>query len=456
MQSRIQSPISKQAAIIVDYNNASRRPDVRTITTHVRGRGLVSVLVRRMLAMEDETLADVCIEGDPVSTDFVADVTSKLSAAGLNVRAVLPFSDRAVIAAARLAEALGVSHDSPSRAERALSKIAYRVAESGQRDELEAQGFFVPRHAIVRSVKDIAAFQRTVQRQPFILKPSREGNNRGVVYVMPEASLDAAYGEAVRYADGGLLCEEYIPFDDEYSFDGVGDLSFITRKLSAGGRYPVEIGQVVPADIGPKVQARIRMAGRHVNRLVGQRTGAFHNEIRHCIRTNRVAVVEPNCRPAGMKIWSLAKRAFGVDFYEVWLEAALGRRVRTAPLRSLGIAAIRMLRAPRDGVFRVPKGFDPKAFTEEVSKVVESRLRDEFACGTRIEVYECEVLARDGVLVEATPRDNAGFMAHICVFFPGTTDAPIDAVLMVAERAWWSTIDPFVVATREPSRALIG
>src|SRR4029453_8524050 len=133
--------------------------------------------------------------------------------------------------------------------------------------------------------------------------------------------------EVSTYLSDGVICEELIPYRREFSFDGIGSLSFITEKISATGRYPVELGQVLPARITPRERNTISVAGRLANLLVGQRNGPFHNEITLSDDGHRAAVVEPNRRPAGMKIWTIASLVYQVNLYHLWVDQAFGEEI---------------------------------------------------------------------------------------------------------------------------------
>lgn len=86
--------------------------------------------------------------------------------------------------------------------------------------------------------------------------------------------------------------------------------------------------------------------------------------VRHCIECDllstdenvafpageETAVVEPNSRPAGMRIWDLAGLVFDFDPWAAWLNYS--RAGKSAPefVEQRGYAGIRMISAPADGV----------------------------------------------------------------------------------------------------------
>ncbi|MFD3537943.1 acetyl-CoA carboxylase biotin carboxylase subunit family protein [Streptomyces sp. NPDC058662] len=410
---RQESTMAKGPArfLLVDYN-LSRIEDVRRIRDYAdRAYGAPVTLVRARPTGADRLICDEVIDLDPLRPDFVEAGEKLLGARRAEFAAGVVFSDNAVRGGAELLRRLGLAVDSPELAEGAFCKLAYRRAEDGVREQLAAQRVMVPGFAEISSMEDLRAFAR---RHPdgFVVKPTKEGNNRGVVLVRFGDDLGAAFEEVRPYLADGVICEQIIPYDREYSYDGLGHLRFVTEKLSAVGRYPVEYAQVLPARVTEAGLASVERAGRQANVLVGQCDGPFHNEIKLSDDDRYAAVVEPNRRPAGMKIWSLAHWVYGIDLYHAWVDAAFGADTPGSLPEPTCSAATVMLGVTSDQLFD-PDGLRPGAtpFEDALS-----------ATAAALGLGAGELAARDFTwlvterrLLHAVPRDNADFAAQGCL-----------------------------------------
>jgi biotin carboxylase len=397
--------------LIVDYN-LTRIADVATIARHARTQhGMAILLIRASPGDHDEKLCDHVIDLDPMKIDFVPRALSALTPFRSRLKAGLVFSDNAVHSGALLLEKLGLPVDSATLALGAFSKLSYRAIEARVRDLLEAQGVMVPRFSEVTSIEDLYRFAET-HPEGFVLKPSCEGNNRGVVVVQRGDDLDAAFSTVRPYLHGGALCESFIPHTREFSFDGVGAHHFITEKVSATGAYPVEIAQILPARLFEHERLTLTRTGRLVNLLVGQVRGPFHNEIKLSDDGLQSAVVEPNRRPAGMKIWTLAEAVFGTNLYALWVDTALGLP-GSEPLRpASGQAATVMLGVADDGVFAPLSQEEGVALFDRVVAQVAGEYGIKAGACRQIEFGWLHTKPR---FIPALPRDNADFAAQACI-----------------------------------------
>ncbi|WP_114809667.1 ATP-grasp domain-containing protein [Paraburkholderia kururiensis] len=422
--------------LIVDYN-LTRVADVERMARHARsGYGASTVLIRPRPTARDYEIAEYVVDLDPLADGFVDTALDRLTRFTGRVHAGLVFSDNAVQRGAELLERLGLRTDSASLAEAAFSKSAYRESESRVRNLLEAQSIMVPRSV---GVADLDELRHFAAQHPdgFVLKPACEGNNRGVVIVHDGDDLVQAFALVQPYLHNGAIAEQLIPFRREFSFDGVGSMEFITEKVSAEGRYPVEIAQILPARITETERNTLTRAGRLANLIVGQRDGAFHNEIRLSDDGRRAAVVEPNRRPAGMKIWTLAQAVYGVDFYRQWVDVAFGNE-RSVPVRATSTeAATVMLGVPVDGRYERPEEEDAYALLRETVQ------RAEAACGIGnglIDVLEYAWLSPDAREIPAVPLENSDFAAQVCFAIDsGVVDLRL--LIPALRKAWLSVLD---------------
>jgi len=422
--------------LIVDYN-LSRIDEVRHLRDHARDRhGAQVVLVRADPTEADHRIADEVIDLDPLHDGFTEMGEKLLGDRREQIKAGIVFSDNAVRSGVELLERLGVPVDSPRLAQGAFSKYSYRLGEARVADLLAAQRIMVPAFAEIASLDQLRDFARA-HPGGFVVKPAAEGNNRGVVVVRSGDDLTAAFAEVLPYLEGGVICEELIPYRREYSFDGLGALTFLTEKISAPGRYPVEIAQVLPARVDQHERATLERAGRQANWLVGQCDGPFHNEIKLSDDGLRAAIVEPNRRPAGMKIWALARWVYGIDLHHHWVDAAFGTAADTGRLVPGCSAATVMLGVGSDRSFRphdVPAGADP--FADAVRATAE---RFGLAEG-ELAVTEFSWLSPERRDLHAVARDNADFAAQGCIVLRSDR-ADIRTVVHALRGAWSHALD---------------
>jgi hypothetical protein len=213
----------------------------------------------------------------------------------------------------------------------------------------------------------------------------------------------------------------------------------------------VERGQAVNAAIPAATLAAVERAGALANLMCGQRLGPFHNEVKVDPRDGRTAIMEPNRRPAGMFIWHLAGRVFGVNFFHLWVDQMVTGELPRALPAPRGTAAIRMLPAPIDGTFLAPSG-DRGALEEELFREVTGRMApsDETRA---IDLFDFAITAQEGAPVFALARDNSHFVARVCAHgvAPGAT---VTRALDRFEAAWLSAARRLVGAPRAPRAAL--
>ncbi|MBF9072805.1 ATP-grasp domain-containing protein [Streptacidiphilus fuscans] len=438
--------MTRPILLIVDYN-LSRIDEVRDLGDYARERhGATVVLVRSEPTEADRYLADEVIDLDPLRDDFSEIGAKLLDDRRERIKAGIVFSDNAVRSGAELLERLGVPVDCSHLAEGAFSKYRYRLGEARVAELLAAQRVMVPAFAEIASLDQLRDFARA-HPEGFVVKPAAEGNNRGVVVVRPGDDLTAAFGEVLPYLEGGVVCEEFIPYRREFSFDGLGSLTFLTEKMSAPGRYPVEIAQVLPAVVTDQERATLERTGRQANWLVGQCDGPFHNEIKLSDDGRYAAVVEPNRRPGGMKIWSLARWVYGVDLHRRWVDAAFGTATETPSLVPGRSAATVLLGVGSDRWFGpddLPVGADP--FTDAVQATGE-RLG---LVDGELTVTEFSWLSRERRHLHAVARDNADFAAQGCVVLHGGS-ADIRSVVHMLREAWVDALDGVLATPVERS-----
>lgn len=429
-------PLQAPVLLIVDYN-LSRISDVRHMRDHARERWNAETwLVRSAPQPHDLHISDRVIDADPLAADFVQQVLGQLGDDAARISAGIVFSDNAVASGSELLERLGLPVDDAGLALGAFDKLVYRISEKRISLLLDRLGVMVPDFERIGCINDVRNFALR-QAGGFVIKPTSEGNNRGVVVVAPGADCEQAFAEVAPYLDKGVLAEAFIPFTREYSYDGLGELWFITEKVSATGRYPVEIAQILPARLSDQERRAIRVTGEQVNRLVGQRIGPFHNEIKLSDRDYNTAVVEPNRRPAGMKIWTLAHAVHGLDLYAAWVDSVFSAAAPKELPSATCSAATVMLGVPRDMIVDVAGLGDIQTL---VDKALASAAQKLGMAKVDITLLECAWVTAPSRLIHAIPRDNSDFVAQACV---ALHDARVDIrdLVAVLREQWLEVLD---------------
>ncbi|MCV2884453.1 hypothetical protein OE749_07080 [Aestuariibacter sp. AA17] len=405
----------------------SRRKDLATISAYTNAKyGLKTLLLVEQALSIFESVCDEVIEvnlSDPNLDTLAAELLKEYRVCGGII-----FADKALQYGTVLFERLGIICDSTELALNAFNKATLRSTELEHFSSHRNEHHFIPAFAQIYSLQDLQAFA-TRFPDGFILKPTCGSASRGVLKLDSQSDLSAAYRQVECYLESGLMCEERIPTFSEFSFDGVGDVSFITEKIVAKGTYPVEIGQVLPAGIDISTTKKIEAHGRLMNGWVGQNVGAFHNEIAYLDHQGLTATVEANRRSAGMGIWNLANKVFGVNFFHLWVDLALGNTVTHTPLSPKGKAMSCMLGAT-------------EALLDDISDFtmqIEATLREEL--GHKIELFSLDWLNTRPLSVPIVPRSNDEFIAQANVYCSNSelsTESMFEQVQLAWERSLYS------------------
>jgi hypothetical protein len=327
-------------AVVVGYNN-TRSYDVEKIRKKVKNLFDAKLLL---------------VKKDPASNDFmVADyifdinlddhkqgckrVLDQLTESKLHVIAVLPFSDRGVVIGAQLANELCLPGYNANRVIAGLDKYKYRSLEKDAREALVSTIKFINYHypicIEITSEEQLLEVFRT--HGPLMCKAKCEGNKRGCHRISTEEDVKSAWLNAQQYMSDGVYIESYIDSKFEYSYDsagGSGASCWITEKrVDRNGKSRYETQDIVPAaNIATQTQDQLIHAGHDVSVISGGTNNnqwfAAHNELFWLPETQQIAVIEPNLRPSGGRIWDLATLAFEeFDPWEQWILTSAGMSI---------------------------------------------------------------------------------------------------------------------------------
>lgn len=267
---------------------------------------------------------------------------------GHRVAGVVTYDETLVVAAAQVADALGLPGLTPAGAESCRNKHRTRQL-------LTAAGLPQPRFALAESVAEACRAANEIGF-PVVLKPRGMGGSIGVVRADSPAEVEEAFGIARRASrsgprayERGVLIEELVT-GPEISVDGVtaaGDYrSFcIAHKEVGFPPFFEEVGHTVdgadPLLDDPEVQHVLTTA----HRALGIAWAMTHTELR--LTERGPVIIEVNGRVGGDLIPYLGMLATGIDPGQVAAQVAVGQapRLETSSRRCAGI---RFLYPPED------------------------------------------------------------------------------------------------------------
>lgn len=386
--------IKKNAVVILGYNN-TRINDVKKIKEKARHTlDAQTILCKLNPSFEDKQVVDYVIDVDlAANVKNVEMIIQEIEKMLLKIIAILPFSDPGTQLGALLGTHLKLPTFDPKFIDAALDKYIFRQYES-QASEKPLD--YYPIHAEkIFSLEQLKKLYQKYHGNLFV-KPAKEGNSRGCINLKDEKDLEAVWFQLTRYLEGGLVAEELMFDVHEYSWDHVAGYSWITEKKTTQNQYRAEIQQIVPAPLSKEISEKIQLAGVFMGKISGYQGGACHNEIFYDPSQDRVMAVEPNLRPAGMRIWDLAQIAFeDFDPWAIWLSWASGKDCSSLPLlKQKYYAGIRMITASNTGVLE--------------NLPIVTGLSTE-----HVDIIEVIWTKKMGDLVAVDPKDNSDFIGYV-------------------------------------------
>jgi biotin carboxylase len=233
-------------------------------------------------------LANFACAGDLVTArtqdeQNIGNLAAQLPRPG-GVRAVIPGLEYAVVAAAALAGSWGLPGIGLPAARILRNKALLR--ESAQR-----RGMRQPQWRRAAGPADVASF-REEHGGRCVLKPTKLQASVGVQLLGPHDDVGEAWEITAaadeprlraRYAaHTSYLVEEWL-HGSEISVEALvqeGEILFlnVTDKQLSGGRYPVELGHVVPATVSARANDEVRIAMADLVAAIGFRSGILHAE----------------------------------------------------------------------------------------------------------------------------------------------------------------------------------
>ena len=281
------------------------------------------------------------------------------------LRAVVAVDDQATLAAAAVAEALGLTQNPVAALRAAKDKALTRrlLAKAG-----------VPQPAWrVASLAADPAELAAATEYPCVLKPLTLSASRGVLRADGPAELQAAFETIRSLVDGAgeLLVEAFVP-GWEVAVEGLlrdGELTvlalFDKPDPLDGPTFPETI-YVTPSRLPREVQQRIGQLTADAVRALGLTDGPIHAELRG--HDDALWFLEVAARSIGGLCSRALRFGIGVSLEELILRHALGLPLESTE-REASAAGVLMLHTVKAGTFREVRGLEAARALPRVEEV---------------------------------------------------------------------------------------
>jgi biotin carboxylase len=233
-------------------------------------------------------------------------------------------SDRAVVAVAAVAEALGL----PGIGVDVAVGLTHKVE---MRRRLDRAGVPQPRFGSARTLEEARAAVEHVGF-PLVIKPADSGGQRGVFRLDSADELADAFPRSLELSRGGeVIVEEFVEGMEMNAMAVVRDgavthLTLSDRHRPPGAGFAVGWIHAYPAQLNGDGTARAEAMIETTLLALGLRNGiGFPQLIAH--PDGRILMIEVAARIPGGQMADLVRHAVGVDLVEVALRLALGEPV---------------------------------------------------------------------------------------------------------------------------------
>lgn len=272
---------------------------------------------------------------------------------------VIPALEYSVVAAALLAEHLGVPGAGSPAAHIFTDKIELRRMA-------EKAGIPGPRFAEVRNTGELsyAVADLSPNGKDLVLKPANRAGSVGVEMFSPSSDLSAVWARTTTATDAQLVPNRELSWRYlvEERMEGAevsveclvvnGIMRFVnlTDKITAGGVHPVELGHIVPGPMAESHRSHLVDLMERLIRATGFCTGILHAE--WFLTPTGPGLVECAARIPGDRITDLISHAYDQEFLPEYLTVLRGSlpQMRQNPRQA---SAIFFLQSPPGQVLSV-------------------------------------------------------------------------------------------------------
>ena len=356
------------------------------------------------------------------------------------IEAVIGVDDVTAVAAAAVAEAVGLSHNSVASVTAARNKRLMRESLSGQ-------GIAVPRHTVFPLDGDPREFAKQVA-YPCVVKPLILSASCGVIRANDEEEFRDAFNRVgVLLTNLGLqardeqarwiLAEDFIP-GIEVALEGLltqgalQPLAMFDKPDPLNGPFFEETIYITPSRLSFELQQNVVACASRTAEALGLREGPVHGEFR--VNEHGVWLIEMAGRSIGGRCSRTLDFASGMSLEELILRHAL--RMPLPPLtRQKQSAGVMMLPIPYGGILRDVRGqIEAKAVPGIVELTITAEPGDELVPlpeGTR---YLGFLLAR-GATPEYVERALRDAHRRLTVVISASPSTPSDSSSSSRSRA---------------------
>ncbi|WP_067927978.1 ATP-grasp domain-containing protein [Alicyclobacillus shizuokensis] len=245
---------------------------------------------------------------------------------GLDVSAVVSFTDAHVREAARLSRKLGMPYQTVEAIERMQDKIILREC-------LREAPYSVP-FQIVKAHHEVPSLTLDL---PIVVKSPRSTGSKDVLFAASRSEFERhVAGLRARYPDGDVLVEAYVP-GTQYLVEAVVHqgqvyVAAIVEQVVTFGQRFIVTGYSLRPSIPWKLAAAVEDMVTDICQRTGMKTGAFHTEFRWSGGGCRVIEVNPRISGAAMN--RLIEHAYGFNLAEQTLRSLFGDTPDVSPRNS--------------------------------------------------------------------------------------------------------------------------
>ncbi|MEL5515584.1 ATP-grasp domain-containing protein [Serratia bockelmannii] len=427
---------AKKYLLVLDYLPI-RINELVSIKKYAKEKySLEMVIISERLSGEERKFFDYIYHLPVSNHNYQDEVLNIIQKIDMQCVCILPFMDAVSGHAAVIAKKMGLYGDNAELSFAGVDKLRFREQESILKEFLDAQCIAIPRYREIISYDQLVDFFKLCP-SGIVIKPTDGRANIGVKVIKNFEELEESYRSTCQVtANSKIIAEELIDFDSEFSYDGVGVLSFLTQKVSQKGEYPVELGQIVPAQCSATQALALTKAGQCINLISGQRYGAFHNEIKLNTSTGGTFLVETNRRPAGMRIWDMANKVYGVSLQHIWVDHLVQGYSNTRCMTPIGSAFLINLLSPKDGVI------SREVNIEDVKEKTISLVNESFA-KLNYEIIGVKINIKENSMVYKTPKTNNDFCGYVCVYI-NESDVNHQELMSSIVSAWKKMIMKYI------------
>jgi biotin carboxylase len=277
------------------------------------------------------------------------------------IDAVIGVDDVTAVAAAAVAEAVGLPHNSVASVTAARNKRQMR-------ELLSAQGIPVPRHKVFPFDGDPREFAKQID-YPCVVKPLILSASCGVIRANDEEEFSSAFRRVgALLSNFGLvardeqarwiLAEDFVPgievaLEGLLTNGGLQPLAMFDKPDPLNGPFFEETIYITPSRLSSDLQQKVVACAGRTAQALGLREGPVHGEFR--LNENGVWVIELAARAIGGRCSRTLEFASGMSLEELILRHAL--RMPLPPLtRQEQAAGVMMLPIPYGGMLNEVRG----------------------------------------------------------------------------------------------------